>query len=387
MKNVNAVRGKDGVLRLYFRKAGFPAVALKSPLPTPGQEAGSALAAEVAAILAGAPAKPVPRTLKRALRVYELDSPDFKNLADSTKASYRGLMKELEDDFGDLDVATFKAPYLLKLRNTWAKRGHRIPGLLLQVLHNALLPAIIAGQLGDGDPFTLIPGIRRPHDLAEPNIVWPEDVVFAVIEAAMTEGRTGLARGVAIGRYAGARRGDIVKLTKAARRGGRFAWLSGKRRVPVDLAEDAVLTAVLDKTPNADNSLILAYNAEGLAYTESGFHQELTKLVARLHKAGKIASDAYTAHGLRHTYGVEGALAGWTDAVGMARMGHSSPSSFAPYRRQADRIRLSDQGGGQVAAFRERTANADVQNDLQKICKTEVGKPIKPRGARRAKSR
>lgn len=379
MKYVNRVIGRDGVARLYFRKAGSPSVPLKSPMPPEGQEAGSELEKEVQALLALQKPKPAPSTLRAALRAYELDSADFQSLAESTKKSYRGFLKEFDEDLGDLHISTFQPAYLMQLRNAWAKRGYRVPSLLLGVLRNVLLPHIIEQKHFDGDPFSMIPGVRRPHDMGEAHIIWPEHVVLKVIEFAISEGRYGLARGVAIGRYVGARRGDIVKLTKAARKAGRFAFLSGKRKVPVNQPEDPALAAILDGTPSADNSLILAYNLAGLAYTDSGFHQGVTDLVDRLFKAGKIESDEYTSHGLRHTFGVEGALAGWTDAVGMAMMGHSSSSSFATYRRQADRIRMQNDGAALVAQLRERTANGNLQNTMQNICKTEVVKKAKPR--------
>lgn len=364
MKYVQRVPGKDGVVRLYFRKAGAPSVRLKSA------EGSPELAAEVAALAAAAGPPPPPDTLRQALRYYELKSADFADLAPSTKYEYRLILKELEEDFGALPLATFKAAYLLDLRNTWAPRGHRAANVRLQVLKNALWPAIVAGQIGDGDPFTLIPQVRRPRDLAEPHAIWPEAVVATVTAAAIAEGRIGLARGVAIARYAGPRLGDVVKLTKAARKAGRFVFLSGKRRVPVNLAEDPALTKILDATPA--RGLILAYNMDGLAYTESGFYQELRKLVARLHKAGKIDAAGYNMHGLRHTFGVEAALAGCTDAEGAALMGHGSPHSFATYRRQAERIRLSEGASAKIAALRERTKNAELKNDLENGCKTDA---------------
>lgn len=386
MKHVHRVRGKDGVDRLYLRKTGLPRIPLKSPWPGEGQEAGSELAREVAALVGDAEPKARPGTLRGALRAYELETPDFANLAESTKASYRGLMKELEEDFGGLPIATFKAPYLLQLRNAWAQRGHRIPGLLLNVLHNVLRPHIIAGELGDGDPFTIIPGVRRPQNMAEPHRIWPEAVVHTVIEWAIREGRVGLARAVAVGRYAGARRGDIVKLSVSARRQGRFAFLAGKRHVPVDMPEDPALAAVLSGTPDAPDSLVLCYNLSGLAYTEDGLHQQLVDLIARLRFFRLIDSHDYSCHGLRHTFGVEAALAGCSDAEGAALLGHASPNSFATYRRQADRIRLSDAGSAQVIALRERTRNGNVENELEKICKTPAPKPAKGRGKSASKT-
>ncbi|WP_331086176.1 hypothetical protein [Phenylobacterium sp.] len=80
-------------------------------------------------------------------------------------------------------------------------------------------------------------------------------------------------------------------------------------------------------------------------------------------RTGKLDSDRYDLHGLRHTRGVELALAGCSDAEGAAMMGHRSPSSFVQYRRQADRIRLSDAAAARVARLREQAGNA--------ACKTE----------------
>lgn len=378
MKYVNRIVGKDGVERLYFRKAGLPSVPLKGAWGT------DALQAEVDALLGLAPPKASPSTLKAALRAYELESVDFAQLEDSTKYLYRKTMKELDEDLGDLMVSRFAPPFLLDLRNGWAPRGYRAVAIRLQVLKNALWPAIVAGKLGGGDPFALIPGMRRPRDAGEPHRMWPDAVVLTVVEAAIEVGKFGLARGTAIGRWQGPRREDIVRLTLGARRGGRFAFVTGKRKVPVDRAEDPALTAVIAATPS--NHLILAPNLEGLAYTADGFAQELKKLIVALHEDGKIDSDEYDVHGLRHTFGVDLALSGCTDAEGAAAMGHSSPASFATYRRQADRIRLADNATAKIAALREREANGAVQNRLQNLCKIDVIRQAKPRRKRAGKS-
>lgn len=378
MKYVNRVVDKNGVERLYFRKADLPSVKLRSPW---GSEA---LQAEVDAILGLSPPKASPSTLRAALRSYELDSVDYAQLEDSTKYLYRKTMGELDEDLGDLMVSRFTPAFLLDLRNGWAPRGYRAVAIRLQVLKNALWPSIVAGKLGGGDPFALIPGMRRPRDAGEPHRMWPDSVVLTVVEAAIGIGKFGLARGTAIGRWQGPRREDIVRLTLAARRAGRFAFVTGKRKVPVDRAEDPALAAVFAATPH--NHMILAPNLEGLAYSADGFGQELKKLIVALHKAGKIDSDEYDVHGLRHTFGVELALSGCTDAEGAAAMGHSSPASFATYRRQADRIRLADNATAKIATLREREANGSVQNRLQNLCKIEPTRQAKPRRKNAGKS-
>jgi integrase len=160
-----------------------------------------------------------------------------------------------------------------------------------------------------------------------------------------------------------------VRVAEGARKEGRFSYLSGKRKVPVDVPEPPELTHWLDRLPRASRSLTIAYNEEGLPYSDDGFALVLRKLVAKLAKAGKV-NPRLDVHGLRHTRGVEYALAGLTDAEGAAALGHRSPHSFAPYRRQADRIRLSDNGAAKLAKLHERAGNGPVQNTVQNSCKT-----------------
>ncbi len=389
--NVHKVAQADGTLYLYFRKQGQPRIKLHSPLPAVWE--GSPLKAEVDALLDAVAPTTAPSTLKGALTHYETKSADFAVLADETKALYRVSLGELADDFGHLPVATFTAGYILKLRDTWALRGHRAANVRLQVLKNVLWPSIV--ERDDGDPFALIPAVKRPRTLAEPHPIWPEAVVTTVIEAAIGARKFGLARGVAFGRYAGARRGDIVKVTGAARIGGyptnqprRLVFLSGKKRVRVDMPEDPMLTRWLEETPSIqpftrDQSQrrrragvvqmptkSIVFNTKSQRYTEDGFGQELAKLVRTLHVVGKIDADHYDAHGLRHSFGVELALAGCSDAEGAALMGHGSPASFAIYRRQANRIALADGGADKLRRLREQSGSEKLENGLEKSCKT-----------------
>lgn len=365
---------------LYLRRKGYPSVRLQSPLPPKGQEAGSALEKELQALFKALSAPALPGTVKAATRAYEL-SPDFRGLAASTQYEYRLLLKEFDEQLGVLPVTTFAAPFLLELRNAWAARGHRAANVRLTVLEHVLTPAIVAGLL-NGNPFDHIKGVRRPANAPEPHRIWPDAVVSAVFEAALQERRFGLARAVAIARHVGARRGDLVKLSRAARSDGRFRFVSGKRKVPVDVAEDPELTAMLARTPDTQplsawqatrkaavrrtvtESLTLVFNRQGRPYSEDGIALELRKLVERLAKAEAIDSAAYDFHGLRHARGVDLALSGVTDAEGAAMMGHSSAASFAQYRRQADRKRLADSGSQKVQARRRNEAATKAPNGV-----------------------
>lgn len=393
MKYVQVSRAANGEVYLYLRKKGLPAIRLINPLPPPGEDEGSPLQLEVAALIKAHTApKPKTGTLREALRAYETEDPDFLGLAASTKALYQISLKEFDEDLGDLQTAAFTPAFLLELRKAWAKKGYRAANVRLQVLKNVLKPALIADG-ATSDPFSLIEGVRRPSDALEPHIIWPELVVEAVIKAAIADQQFGLARAVAIMRYVGARRGDAVSIPIAARQAGQFRYLSGKRKVPVDVPEDAKLTHWLDTTPAAQpktawklkeekrtgvvsmppRTLVYAQRyrkGSGGRYTGSGLQQELGNLVSRLHADGIIDSDRYDSHGLRHTRGVEIALAGATDAQGAAMMGHGSPNSFAQYRRQADRMRMSRDGQALIDAMRlgqsQVTSAEEVKNGVRK---------------------
>jgi integrase len=383
MRFVKRYIDRQGVERLYFRKADHPCngVALKSPWPE--VKAGSALEAEVAGLLGLHVAKPKPSTLAGATRAYELGA-DFRGLAESTKREYRYLLKEFDADIGALPCATFTAAFIQSLRDAWSAKGHRAANVRLQLLKNVLEPQMIAADLSD--PFTRIKQVRRPFDSPEPHPVWTEAVVVSVIRAAIDARRFGLARAVALARYAGTRRGDLVRLTQAARRDGRIAWLSGKRKVPVNMPEDPELTSWLQLLPSAQPPsrwqrhierssgvarmppATLVYNTRNRAYTEDGLGQELAKIVEALHLAGELDSSAYDFHGLRHTFGVEAALAGCSDAQGQALMGHNSANSFATYRRQAGRLRMSDEGAALITALREKASGTPDERALSNDC-------------------
>jgi integrase len=385
MRYVKRYRDAHGVERLYFRKAGHPQDGEALVGPWPEQPEGSALEVEVRNILGPQGPKAKPSNLAGATRAYELGA-DFGRLSGSTQYIYRLLLKDLDATLGGLPVAAFTPAFILSLRDAWAPRGHRAANLRLQVLKNVLSPQLIARDLPD--PFSRIKQIRRPRDLAEPHPVWNEAVLRIVIEAAIEAKKYGLARAIALGRYVGARRGDIVRMKHSARCNGRVVFLSGKRRTQIDMPEDPILTEWLAVTPasqplskwqsHAERKTkvtrmpptTLVFNISNLPYSEDGLGQELAKLIVKLHAEGRIDSDAYDLHGLRHTFGVEAALAGCSDAQGAALMGHGSPNSFATYRRQASRLRMSDDGAVLISALRKRASGTgperDVSNEVSK---------------------
>lgn len=356
---VQRQKAKDGSPLLYFRKGGYRHGPLKSP------DGSQALKDEVDAILERisktekANSTPLAGTIGGMLKAYSKSS-EFRSLAARTQGGYQAYLDEMEADIGDVLLADVTRSFVIELRDGWAEIGHNSANKRMQVLKNALAPAIDdeTDKRIPGDPFLKVSKVKRPHDAGEANPSWEDYEVEIAIEDAIERKRPGLARAIALGRYGGFRKGTICAIPLNARALGRddqgslevrLVWITEKRKVRADKREDARLTALLQRTP--DRALTIAYNRDGLAWRERGLSQALERHMDRLAKAGRVRAAIddegevfcpLTFHGLRHARGVELAMAGASDSEIMSQLEHATESAAKIYRRQANRRRLAD---------------------------------------------
>src|ERR1700761_611255 len=181
VRHVQRVRRPDGRLDLYFRKENHR----YKLFSTDGTDA---LRAEVEALLTRVAAieaakTPKPGTVGGMLRVYT-NSADFLSLGHKTQSEYQRLADEMATDLGDLTLQDVTPAAVVECRDLWAKRGHRAASNRLQVLKNALLPAIEDQRIA-GDPFARIKKVKRPHDRGEAHPIWEDAEVAAIIELAL----------------------------------------------------------------------------------------------------------------------------------------------------------------------------------------------------------
>lgn len=342
---VQRVRRRDGRLDLYFRKGDFREGPLLSADATPE------LRAEVEAILkriddATKAAKPKAGTVGAMLKQYN-KSAEFLALARSTQKEYQRLIDEMEGDAGDVRLREVDGGWMREMRDSWAIRGYKATNDRLQVMKNALEPAIDDGRVPT-DPFARLKKARRPHDTEEAHPTWEDAEVKAAIDLALKRKLPGLARAIALGRYGGFRRGTICALPLNARTIGhddygrphpRLYWITEKRKVLADKPEDPRLTALLASTPS--KALMLAYNQRGEAWKPRQLNQAVDRLIEKLADTNQ-ARPNLTIHGLRHARGVELALAGASDAEIMSQLEHATDRAAKIYRRQAERRKLAD---------------------------------------------
>jgi len=348
---------KGGRVHLYFRKGDHREGPLRNP------DGSEELRQEVQAILdrlAGAASArtPKPGSVEGMLKAYNR-SADFLGLARSTQALYQDMLDELILDCGDVQLAEVNREWVVELRDAWALRGHRAANGRLQVLKNALEPAIDDGRIAQ-DPFARVKKARTPRGKGEAHPAWSDQEIEAAIEEAIRRGRHGLARAIGLGRWGGFRRGTICHIPVHARieaydedngQHVRLYWITEKRLVLCDKREDPRLTALIKRTDT--RALTIAYNAQGFPWKERQLNQAVDRLMTALAKAGAARQavtekgEVYcqlTIHGLRHARGVELAIAGASDAEIMSQLEHSTDRQAKIYRRQADRRQLADAG-------------------------------------------
>ena len=351
VKYVQRIRRPNGVVDLYFRKGDHR----EGPL---GSLDGSPeLKAEVDAILARlaraqAAQTPRPGTIGGAIRRYR-KSADFIRLARSTQKEYERLLSEIEADVGEVRLPDVDDGWIADLRDLWAPRGHKATNDRVQVLKNALAPAIKDKRIKT-DPFAGLEKLAPRHAAAEANPAWTDEEVGEFIALALKRKMPGLARAVALGRWGGFRRGTICNIPLNARFVAqndlglperRLFWTTEKRKVLCDKREDRRLTALLESTPA--KAPTIAYNQRGERWKERSLNQAVERLLATLAQSG-LARPCLTLHGLRHARGLELAYAGASDAEIMAQLEHATERAAKIYRRQAQRRRMADSGQDRI---------------------------------------
>lgn len=162
VKYIQRIRRPNGVVDLYFRKGDHREGPLQSLDGSPE------LKAEVDAILARlarAQAAQTPRagTVGGAIQRYR-KSADFIRLAQSTQIEYGRLLNEIEVDVGDVRLAEVDKGWVRDLRDLWAPRGHKATNDRVQMLKNALKPAVEDDRIKT-NPFLGLKSWLRPTTL------------------------------------------------------------------------------------------------------------------------------------------------------------------------------------------------------------------------------
>lgn len=321
---IQTFRDRHGRARFYYRRRGYPRVALPAP-GSPGflrayEAAGRPQPSEGA----GA-ARTDPGSIS-ALIVAYYASAEWAELRDSTKTGYRNMLDRFRDAHGHRRVSTVKPPHLEAIFHAMAKT----PGAarnLRKRLRRVFRLAVRLGWRTD-NPVT---NTEAPRHKTEGFAPWSEEQI-AAYEARWASGtRERLAMALLL--YTGQRRSDVVTMGRQHVKVGRIHVAQVKTKARLAILIHPALQREIDAAPPGMTFILTAF---GKPFTAAGF-------TSWFRERAEIAGvHGRTPHGLRKAAGRRLAEAGCSAKQIAAVLGHSTLSEVERYTKDADQEMLAD---------------------------------------------
>jgi integrase len=240
-------------------------------------------------------AKALPGTLGFLIDDYRR-SPFWRGLAHATRISYDRAFEVLKPLFG-IPLIEISPGWVAALRDEVAeKRGRWMANYVIVVLSIVADHAREKAWLRD-NPTKGIRKIGRDRNEPRPNRPWTEAECRTVLDQAAPYLRVP----IALAMFTGLRKGDVLRISRAALRDGVGRITTRKRGVDVAIPIHPVLAQILATAPRHE-ALTIAANSSGKPWTESGFNSTFGKFIDRLEAEG-LVGPYLTMHGLRHTLG------------------------------------------------------------------------------------
>jgi len=273
-------------------------------------------------------ARTIPGSIN-ALAVSYYRSPDFRGLQASTQKSRRYIIEPFRHEHGDKPVRRLERKHIKDLLGGKADKPQAANNLL-KVLRVMLAHAVEIGMIAS-NPAIGIKGYKASREGYHP---WSE-VEAAQFAAAYPVGsKERLAFTLAL--YTGQRVSDLVRMGWQHVRGERIAVCQQKTDKPLLLKMHPELVQVLESL--ARNNLTFILTERGTAFTPGGFSLWFSR---RCREAGLTNC---TAHGLRKLALTRRANAGASTDMLKAFGGHATSKQVERYTREADQVRLDEQG-------------------------------------------
>lgn len=237
----------------------------------------------------------MPGTLGAAIDGYRR-SAFFQNLAPATRYSYDRAFDVLRP-LRPMPLIEASSRWAAALRDEIAqKRGRWLANYSLTTLSLVFEHAREQGWVRD-NPVKGVRKIVRDKSAPRANRPWAEAECRVVLEHAPPYLRVP----IALAMFAGLRKGDVLRMTKASIQHGVGRITTRKRGVDVMIPIHPTLAGILADAPPHD-ALTIAANSAGQPWTESGFNATFGKFIDRLEAEG-LVNPGLTMHGLRHTLG------------------------------------------------------------------------------------
>lgn len=340
MRYVKAYEDRHGKMRFYYRRPGFPSVAL------PGQPGSKAFAEAYEAAAQNAPRKigedrPEPGSFSALIAEY-YETAKYQHLREITKKTYRNLLESFRADFGNVPVRSMTPKRLDELLEARAKNTENLRKVLRLILKLAVRRHYIK--------ISPMDGLRLPRKPQKGFHAWSEGEI-AAYEARWPSGsRERLALALLL--YTAQRRSDVVTMGRQHVRDGKIHVTQSKTGARLWIRLHAALRQELEAVPK--DQLTFLQTQYGQPFSPAGFTNWFR---ANVREAG--LPDGCSPHGLRKAASRRLAEAGCTPSQIMAITGHKNLSEVTLYTQDADQARIAEEAmdrleGGTKVSTRRR---------------------------------
>lgn len=335
LRYVQAYADRHGKQRYYYRRPGFPKVALSGE-PGSVEFARSYEAAGQNALRKIGEARTIPGSFSAIIAAY-YESAAFATLKPITKRTYRNVLERFRQTFGDDAVKSMTPKRLDELLEATDKNLITVRKVLRLILKLAVRRELIKVSPMDG--------LRLPRKPTEGFRPWSEAHIAQYVAKWPTGTRERLALALLL--YTAQRRSDVVVMGRQHTKPGKIhvAQSKGGGQTRLWIPIHANLQAELDAAPK--DQLTFLQTQYGQPFTPAGFGNWFAEAAQA---AGLEAG--LRAHGLRKAGSRRLAEAGCTPHQIMAVTGHKNLSEVTLYTASADQERLAEE-----AIERTKTSN------------------------------
>ncbi|MCT8999112.1 tyrosine-type recombinase/integrase [Chelativorans intermedius] len=358
-KYVSEFSDRHGKMRVRFRRKGQADYYFKA-LPWTDefmQEYRACLDGKAAPAVAPGAARTRPGTIS-ALIVAYYGSPEFNGLADSTKATYRGILERFRAKHGDKRVAALERKHIKAIIGAMADRPAAANNLLDRL--KALMALAVDIGMRKDDPTIRLRGYSTKGDGFH---TWTEDEIaqFERRHPPGTKPRLALALML----YTGQRRSDVVVMGRQHLDGDTIKVSQQKTRAKLRIPLHPQLREIIKATP-VENMTFLT-TAFGKPFTPAGFGNWFRD---RCDEAGLPHCSA---HGLRKAAARRLAEAGCTNQQIKAITGHKTDKEVSRYTAAADQSRLATEAMATAYGMEREQKLSNREKGLDKT----AAKPLK----------
>lgn len=346
--HVTVMQDRHGKLRYRYRRKGCKTVYLPGKPGSPEFAEAYKLATDgVSTKIEVGASRTIPGTMN-ALAVTVYGSAEWKDLAPTTQATYRGIIERIRRDYGGLGVKGIRSDHVLTMRDKRADQPAAANNFI-KVLR-WMLSIAVDRRMRPDNPCIGIKPLKIEGDGFH---TWTEEEVER-FEARWPVGTT-QRTAFDLLLLTVQRSGDVRMMGRQHQRGGRLDLVQEKTGAVLSLPIVPALAASLATVPATQ--MLYVVNQFGVAFTAKGFGNFFSQACR------DAGLPQCSAHGLRKTGATRLANAGCSEAEIMAWTGHQTPKEVQRYTKARNQKGLADR------AFARTEPEQTMANPADRLAK------------------